>query len=133
RLRLSDNAIDLRRLPSGNQDIQELLRASHAILGVPIRSGDRLLAFILLSADSRKNTYGVDDCDLLKAIAHHVGVLLSHARLSDERRASAQVEAVNHLAAFCVHDLKNLAGRLSLVVQNAQTHGLDPGFQASAM
>jgi putative PEP-CTERM system histidine kinase len=110
-----------------------VLQTSNAVLGVPIRPGERLLAFILLSADPRKASYGVDDRDLLRAIAHHVGVLLSHAQLAEERRAAAQVEAVNHLAAFCVHDLKNLAARLSLVVQNAKRHGQDPGFQASAM
>ena len=32
-----------------------------------------------------------------------------------------------------MHDLKNLAGSLSLLVQNAEQYGNDPDFQASAM
>ena len=80
-LERTDYPVDLRSLSSVNRDLPDLLQATHAILGVPIRSGERLMAFILLSADPRKTSYGVDDCDLLKTIAHHVGVLLSHAGL----------------------------------------------------
>jgi signal transduction histidine kinase len=34
---------------------------------------------------------------------------------------------------FCLHDLKNLAARLSLIAQNVENHGRDPAFQESAM
>ncbi|NOS82073.1 MAG: hypothetical protein HOP32_10885, partial [Nitrospira sp.] len=77
--------------------------------------------------------YGTDDCDLLRGISHHVGALLSHARLAEDRQASAQLEALHRFSVFCLHDLKNLAARLSLVAQNAERHGRDPAFQESAM
>jgi signal transduction histidine kinase len=75
----------------------------------------------------------VDDRDMLRAIAHHAGVLLAHARMADDRQASAELDALNRFAAFYLHDLKNLAARLSLVAQNATKHGDDPEFRAEAM
>ena len=77
--------------------------------------------------------YGQDDRDLLRAIGHHVGVLLAHSRMAEERRGLAELEALHRFSAFCLHDLKNLTARLSLVVQNAERHGRDPLFQESAM
>src|SRR5262249_18424732 len=47
--------------------------------------------------------------------------------------ASAELEALHRFSVFCLHDLKNLAARLSLVAQNAESHGRDPAFQESAM
>ncbi len=97
------------------------LKATGAVLCVPIRSGDEFTAFVALSRELRGEQYGTDDCDLLRAISHHVAVLLSHARLSDERRASAELEALHRFSAFCLHDVKNLAAGLSLVVKNARS------------
>ena len=79
-----------------------------------VRTGRELIAFIALSAAPRGESYGEDDRDLLRAIARHVAVLLAHARLAEERRAAAELEALHRFSAFCMHDLKNLAARLSL-------------------
>ena len=99
----------------------------------PIRAQGRLVAFMALGPQLHGESYGVDDCDLLLGIAHHAGVLLSNARLAEEREASAEIEALHRFSVFCLHDLKNLAARLSLVVQNAQQHGNNQAFQESAM
>ena len=77
--------------------------------------------------------YGTDDADLLRAISHHVAMLLSLAELAEERRAASELEALHRFSAFCLHDIKNLAARLSLVMQNAEVFGQDPSFQQSAM
>jgi len=99
----------------------------------PIRAQGQLTAFVALGQQLRGEAYGTDDCDLLHGIAHHVGTLLSHASLAEERQASAELEALHRFSVFCLHDLKNLAARLSLVAQNAENHGKDPAFQESAM
>jgi len=109
------------------------LIAAGVALCFPIRAQGRVTAFIALGRQLRGEAYGPDDCDLLRGISHHVGALLSHATLAEERRASAELEALHRFSAFCLHDLKNLAARLSLVAQNAETHGKDPAFQESAM
>jgi putative PEP-CTERM system histidine kinase len=109
------------------------LVATHAVLCVPIRCGDELIAFVTLSRELHGERYGTDDGDLLRAIVYHVGMLLSHARLAEERRTGAELEALHRLSAFCLHDLKNLASRLSLIVQNANVHGEAPAFRESVM
>ena len=102
-------------------------------LCLPIRAQGRLTAFAAFGKQPHGEPYDTDDCDLLNGIAHYVGALLSHAALSEERQASAELEALHRFSVFCLHDLKNLAARLSLVAQNVESHGRDPAFQASAM
>ncbi|MBS0151313.1 MAG: PEP-CTERM system histidine kinase PrsK [Nitrospira sp.] len=109
------------------------VRATRTVLCVPLRMESELIGLIALSGDVTGVPYGQDDHDLLRAMAHHVGVLLAHARLAEDRRGSAELEALHRFSAFCLHDLKNLAARLSLVAQNADLHGQDPAFQESAM
>ena len=109
------------------------LEATRAVLGVPLRGAGELVGFITLGPGASGEGYDVDDRDLLRAIAHHAGVLLAHARMADDRQASAELDALNRFAAFYLHDFKNLAARLSLVAQNAAKHGDDPQFRAEAM
>lgn len=123
------------RSPGGSvEDISlDPLTGGDVALCFPIRSHGDLTAFIALGSQLHGEPYGVDDCDLLRGIAHHVGVLLANARLAEDREASAELEALHRFSVFCLHDLKNLAARLSLVTQNAQRHGSNPSFQESAM
>ena len=109
------------------------LSQTRAVLGVPLRGAGELLGFVALGPGAGGEGYDVDDRDLLRAIAHHAGVLLAHARMADDRQASAELDALNRFAAFYLHDFKNLAARLSLVAQNAAKHGDDPEFRAEAM
>src|SRR5262249_16387836 len=76
--------------------------------------------------------YGKDDRDLLRGVACHVGVLLAHAKLMEDQLSATRFEALHEFSAFCLHDIKNLAHRLSLVVQNAKVHGSTPAFVESA-
>lgn len=107
--------------------------SSGIVLCFPIYTHGQLIAFIALGRQLHGEAYGSDDCDLLRVVAHQVGMLLSHARLAEERRVSVELDAVHRFSIFCLHDLKNLAARLSLVAQNAERYGEDPAFQASAM
>jgi putative PEP-CTERM system histidine kinase len=107
--------------------------ATHAVLGVPLRGAGELVGFVALGTGPTDAGYDLDDRDLLRAIAHHVGVLVAQAKLGEERQASAELDALNRFAAFYLHDFKNLTARLSLVAQNAAKHGDDPEFRASAM
>ena len=123
----------LARRNDGPTSAGDPLAASGAALCFPIRAQGQLTAFVALGKQLHGEAYGTDDCDLLRGIAHHVGALLSHANLAEERQAAAELEALHRFSVFCLHDLKNLAARLSLVAQNAENHGKDPAFQESAM
>jgi len=117
----------------GNASPGDPLADLGAALCFPIRAQGQLTAFVALGQQLHGEMYGTDDSDLLSGIAHHVGALLSHANLAEERQAATELEALHRFSLFCLHDLKNLAARLSLVVQNAENHGKDPAFQESAM
>jgi putative PEP-CTERM system histidine kinase len=109
------------------------LADSGTVLCLPVRAQGKLAVFVTFERQTHGEMYDTDDCDLLSGIAHHVGALLSHAALFEEREAAAELEALHRFSVFCLHDLKNLASRLSLIAQNAENHGRDPAFQESAM
>ncbi|HEY7923831.1 MAG TPA: XrtA/PEP-CTERM system histidine kinase PrsK [Vicinamibacteria bacterium] len=127
----ADEPTDLRASDAGKADA--FLAATRAVFGVPLRGAGELLGFVTLGPRPGGESYDVDDRDMLRAIAHHASVLLGHARMADDRQASAELDALNRFAAFCLHDFKNLAARLSLVTQNAAKYGEDPEFRAESM
>ena len=133
----NNDPVLIQKLSHANHDAVDAstdpLADSGAVLCFPIRTQGKLTAFVAFGKQAHGEAYGTDDCDLLSGIAHHVGALLSHATLSEERQASAELEALHRFSVFCLHDLKNLAARLSLIAQNVGNHGRDPDFQESAM
>ncbi len=119
-----------------NQDdgLRELRQNTQAYICVPlITTQDGLLGFCTLSKEFDDRTYDDDDCDLLRVIAHHVTMLMLQFQLVEEWSARAKWEAVHKFSGFYLHDLKNLASSLSLVVQNAERYGDDPDFQSSVL
>lgn len=109
------------------------LQTTQAQLCIPLRTTDTFHGFITLSRQFGHRHYKQDDFDLMTSIAHYVSAQLTQAKLSEERTATAKWEAVSRFSAFYLHDLKTLIAGLSMVAQNAKTHGQDPAFQDSAM
>ncbi|GJL55432.1 MAG: histidine kinase [Nitrospirales bacterium] len=117
-----------------NDQMTHFMEDTRAVVCVPLQSAsEHLIGFATLSEELHGRPYARDDLDLLRAMGHHVAMLLTQAKLMDEQRASAEWEAVHKFSAFYLHDLKNLASGLSLVSQNAEMYGHDQEFQASAM
>jgi putative PEP-CTERM system histidine kinase len=115
-------------------DLGKFLHVTQALVCVPLLTGEgRLLGFCTLSKELPDEGYDQDDFDLLRAIAHHVTMLLIQFELVEERSSAAKWEAVHRFSAFYLHDLKNLASSLSMVAQNAEQYGNNPEFQFSAM
>ncbi|MEJ2230334.1 MAG: PEP-CTERM system histidine kinase PrsK, partial [Nitrospirales bacterium] len=115
-------------------DLGKFLHVIQALVCVPLLTGEgRLLGFCTLSKELPDEGNDQDDFDLLRAIAHHVTMLLIQFELVEERSSAAKWEAVHRFSAFYLHDLKNLASSLSMVAQNAEQYGNNPEFQFSAM
>ncbi len=116
------------------EECHAFLQGTEAHICVPLVTPDGiLLGFATLSRDLGGRRYDPDDFDLLRAIAHHVTMLLIQFELAEERTVAAKWEAVHKFSGFYLHDLKNLASSLSMVVQNAEHYGHDPEFLVSAM
>ncbi len=91
------------------------------ILGV-LTVGDRV----------RGKAIGYEDRELLEVLADQVASFLMNIRLARRLRETSELEAFRNMSAFFVHDLKNLANRLSLTVQNLPRHYEKAEFREQA-
>jgi len=99
---------------------------------VPLLLGERLQGFLVLAKARAPQQINWEDRDLLKTagcqVASYVALLETNEALSEAR----QFEAFHRLSAYVVHDLKNIAAQLALLVANAARHGKNPEFVEDA-
>ncbi len=99
-----------------------------AWLVIPLMRQMHLLGFIILARSRAGDHFNWEDIDLLRIAGRE---LASYLALLEANRAlveARQFEAFNRLSAYVVHDLKNVVGQLSLVVENSKKHRDNPGF-----
>jgi putative PEP-CTERM system histidine kinase len=77
--------------------------------------------------------FSAQDLDLLKCIGDQVAAGLLSTRLSQKLLQAKELEAFQTMSAFFVHDLKNTANTLTLMLQNLPVHFDDPAFRADAL
>jgi putative PEP-CTERM system histidine kinase len=100
---------------------------------VPLVAGEHCLGLILLADRVNGLRYSGEETDLLKCIGDQVAVSLLNIRLSKEMLIGKELEAFQSISAFFVHDLKNAASTLGLMLQNLPVHFHDPAFRADAL
>lgn len=97
---------------------------------IPLFAGERLEGFIALGPVIKLNeVYIYEDYDLMKTIGRQASLAIMHQRLSEQASQAREMEAIGNVAAFVVHDLKNLVSNLSLIVENAARYIHNPDFQ----
>jgi putative PEP-CTERM system histidine kinase len=77
--------------------------------------------------------FSVQDFDMLKCVGDHVAANLFNVQLSQKLLQAKELEAFQTMATFFVHDLKNAASTLKLMLQNLPVHFDDPEFRADAL
>jgi putative PEP-CTERM system histidine kinase len=77
--------------------------------------------------------YTLEEQELLACIADQVTSVLLNLRLTDEVAQARELEAFRTMSAFFVHDLKNTASSLKLMLQNLPVHFDDPEFRQDAL
>jgi putative PEP-CTERM system histidine kinase len=100
---------------------------------VPIFAGEELLGLIVLAERVNGVPFTVEEVDLLKRIAAQLAANLQNIQLSQRLLHAKEMEAFQAMSAFFVHDLKNTASTLSLMLQNLPVHFDDPEFRADAL
>jgi putative PEP-CTERM system histidine kinase len=70
--------------------------------------------------------------DLLKCIGEQVAATLLKLRLTEEIMERKEREAFQTMSAFLIHDLKNAASTLGLMLENLPTHFDNPAFREDA-
>jgi putative PEP-CTERM system histidine kinase len=100
---------------------------------IPLLAGERWLGVIILADRVKGLRYTVEEMDLLKCIGDQVAVSLLNLRLAKEIMLGKELEAFQSISTFFVHDLKNAASTLSLMLQNLPMHFDDPSFREDAL
>ncbi|HEY4782313.1 MAG TPA: XrtA/PEP-CTERM system histidine kinase PrsK, partial [Chthoniobacterales bacterium] len=100
---------------------------------VPLATGDRCIGLAILADRVGGAPYTMEELDLLKCIGDQVAVSLLNLRLTGEIMRGKELEAFQAVSAFFVHDLKNAASTLSLMLQNLPVHFDDPAFRKDAL
>lgn len=72
--------------------------AMAALLGVPIRDGDRILGIVVLTNDLGRPGFTAADTDLIELLASHAAIAITNARLYERSRELTVVEERNRLA-----------------------------------
>ena len=120
-------AQELREIGSGR-----FSHGGHRIC-VPLRTDDRWLGAAILADRVNGVPYSVEEMDLLECIGGQVGAGLLNLRLATEMTAARELEAFQAISAFFVHDLKNAASTLSLMLTNLPEHFDDPDFREDTL
>ena len=99
---------------------------------VPLVAGEHWLGVIVLADRVRGLGYTAEEMDLLKCIGDQVAASLLKLRLTEEIMERKELEAFQTISAFFIHDLKNAASTLGLMLQNLPTHFDNPAFRQDA-
>ena len=99
---------------------------------LPLVHGGELIGLVALeSPPGFEPNY--EDRDLMKTLGRHVATHIVQHEADRRLAENRQFEAYHRLTAFVMHDLKNLAAQLSLVVANAERHRRNPEFVDDAI
>jgi putative PEP-CTERM system histidine kinase len=112
----------------------EYFREFQMSRAVPLETGGDLVGCITINNDRvGKSPLSIEDQDLLHAYAVHLAARVLQLRLSEKLRKTQEIESFQNVSAFFVHDLKNLASRLSLTMQNLPAYFDNPEFRDDAL
>jgi putative PEP-CTERM system histidine kinase len=100
---------------------------------VPLMLQTKLYGFVILGHPRAAIRIGWEERDLLLTAGRQITSYFALMDMDEELAQTRQFEAFNRLSAYVVHDLKNLAAQLSLVVSNAGKHRDNPAFKEDAI
>lgn len=100
-----------------------------AWLAVPLSHRDVIVGFVLLDRANHKINLDWEAFDLLRAAGRQAASYLAEESSTKALRDSEMLNEYSQRFAFVVHDIKNLASQLGLIVSNAKRYLDDPAFQ----
>ena len=125
-----NNEIDDGKIRRHNLHVPKwLLSNSQYWLVLPLNHMGKLVGFVILLQPRVKISLNWESTDLLKTIGRQLASYLAEQIAEMALAESREFESFNRKFAFVVHDIKNLASQLSLIVKNAEKHSNNPEFQ----
>jgi putative PEP-CTERM system histidine kinase len=125
-LRERPGPLDLHALPPA--EAAGILRTADMRYALALTAAGEELGFIVLGGRPGE-ALTIEDLDLLKTLSDQAAGSILGQRLSGRLLKAKEMEAFQSLSAFFVHDLKNLASKLSLTLQNLPAHYDNPEFR----
>lgn len=110
-----------------------LIEGMRAAVCAPLDVGDRMVGLLWLAEKRSDEHYSHEDAEFLGAMCRQLAAALWFARLGEQLAETRQLESLNRLSTYVLHDIKNHVSGLSLVVENARRHGANPDFQRDAL
>lgn len=100
---------------------------------LPMIARGQVIALLSLGDRVGGTPFSAQDLDMLKCVGDHATASLLNVRLAQNLLKAKELEAFQTMAAFFVHDLKNAASTLSLMLKNLPVHFEDPAFREDAL
>ena len=102
-------------------------------LAVPLVAHAEIVGVLVLGDRVGGLPFSLQDFDLLKCLGDQIAASLLKVQLSQHLLQAKELEAFQTMSAFFVHDLKNTASTLTLMLQNLPVHFDDPAFREDAL
>ena len=98
-------------------------------LVIPLNHLGSLIGFIALARSRASFRLEREVFDLLRVVGREIASRLAEQRAMQVLAQTQQLRDYSQRFAFVIHDIKNVAGQLSMLLTNAEVHADDPAFQ----
>ncbi|HTS16631.1 MAG TPA: XrtA/PEP-CTERM system histidine kinase PrsK, partial [Verrucomicrobiae bacterium] len=110
----------------------EFRKGGHRV-AAPMISNGELLGLITLGDRVGGVPFSQQDFDLLKCMSDQAAASLRNVQLSGKLLEARELEAFQKMSVFFIHDLKNTASTLNLMLRNLPVHFDNPAFREDAL
>ena len=110
-----------------------LVEIPDAWLAVPLPQKTELIGFVILVRPRAPLRLDRETFDLLRIVARQSAMHVAEQRMAQALAEVQQLSDYSRRFAFVVHDMKNVASQLGMIVQNARIHRDDPEFQQDVL
>lgn len=100
---------------------------------VPLRVRGELLGVMVLGDRVGGETFSLQELELVKSLSGQAAAGLLNLQLAQKLSQAQKIEAFQAMSTFFIHDLKNTASTLSLMLQNVPAHFSNPEFQQDTL
>jgi putative PEP-CTERM system histidine kinase len=104
-----------------------------AWLAVPLAQKAELIGFVVLVRPRSPLRLDRETFDLLRIVARQSAIHVAEQRTTRALTEMQQLSDYSRRFAFVVHDMKNVASQLGMIVQNARVHREDREFQEDVL
>ncbi len=100
---------------------------------VPLLHFDRLVGLVVLGRPQVARQLDWEDFDLLRVVGMQLASYLAEHTGQSALLEASRFDEFNRRIAFVMHDIKNLASQISLLVRNTEKHADNPDFRADML